>query len=135
MIIYSSCLTNLISKAALIVWSDFLARQSGFHHNEELTLRAFDARVTALLYNFLPSNVEPDKLDKVNSLLKQAGALYFLEKVDEIHSLIFDPDKQFSKCHESDPLFDHEFSAHAKFIQHMEVYKTFKQAIDLHILA
>ena len=101
-------------------------QKSPFHHKEEVTTRAFDARVTALLYRLLPQGVSCVKPDQVDSYIENLSRSAFHQKVEEIRKYIFVASEQ--SPHESKPI-DYEFSAHAKFLQQMETYKTLKYAI------
>jgi hypothetical protein len=111
--------------------------QSPFHHKEEVATRAFDARVTALFYRLLPSDVPATEPGKVDTYIGNLTRATFLSKVDEIRQYIFPVTEQRSKLKRpnlpepSEPgeCIDEEFSAHAKFLQQMETYKTLKYAI------
>jgi hypothetical protein len=70
-----------------------------FHHKEEVAMRSFDARVTAMFYQFLPSTINPGE--------------------------------QLSPAEQDRESFDYELSAHAKFVQQMETYKSLKLGIKL----
>lgn len=102
---------------------------SPFHHKEEAALKAFDARVLAIFYTFLPEGVSPQSRSAVDKLIIQSGPKWFNKQVENIRQLIFNYNLLFPAPTESSDLFDHELAAHAKFIAHMEVYKTLKQAI------
>ena len=99
---------------------------SPFHHKEEVATRAFDARVTALFYCTLPPGVHAAHPNQVNNYIKKISRTTFHEKIEEIRQYIFTASEQSPD--ESKPI-DHEFSAHAKFIQQMETYMTLKYAI------
>ena len=58
------------------------------------------------------------------------GKEKFLDVIDQIRQSLFNPDEQVSPT-EQDREFDYEFSAHAKFVQQMEIYKSLKLAIKL----
>jgi hypothetical protein len=100
--------------------------KSPFHHKEEVATRAFDARVTALFYGLLPASVPASEPDKVDNYISKLSHATFLSKVEEIRQYIFSAAEQSPK--ESEPI-DYEFSAHAKFLQQMQTYKTLKYAI------
>jgi hypothetical protein len=100
--------------------------KSPFHHKEEVATRAFDARVTAAFYHFLPPSVHPSKPYEVDGYIKKLGRAGFIRKLEEIRRYIFTYAEQSPDA--SKPV-DIEFSAHAKFLQQMETYKTFKYAI------
>lgn len=100
--------------------------KSPFHHKEEVATRAFDARVTALFYRLLPSGVRSAQPGQVDNYIKKLSRTTFLHKVEEIRQYIFTAAEQTPE--ESKPI-DYEFSAHAKFLQQMETYKTLKYAI------
>lgn len=101
-------------------------QKSPFHHKEEVATRAFDARITALFYRLLPSNVRISQPNDVNNYIKKLSCATFNNKVEEIRQYIFTATEQSPD--ESKPV-DYEFSAHAKFLQQMETYKTLKYAI------
>jgi hypothetical protein len=100
--------------------------KSPFHHKEEVATRAFDARVTALFYRLLPRGVRAAKPDQVDNYIRKLSRTTFHCKVEEIRQYIFTATEQSPD--ESKPT-DYEFSAHAKFLQQMETYKTLKYAI------
>jgi hypothetical protein len=100
--------------------------RSPFHYKEEVATRAFDARVTALFYRLLPSNVSATQPNQVDNYIRKLSRTTFLRKVEEIRQYIFAAAEQSPI--ESEPV-DYEFSAHAKFLQQMETYKTLKCAI------
>lgn len=104
--------------------------KSPFHHKEEVAMRSFDARVTAMFYQFLPSTVNPAHNDKVEDWIGNLGKEKFLDIIDQIRQSLFNPDEQLSPA-EQDTEFDYEFSAHAKFVQQMETYKSLKLSIKL----
>jgi hypothetical protein len=66
---------------------------------------------------------EPDRVDNYVSKLSRAT---FLRRVEEIRQYIFTAAEQSPKV--SEPI-GHEFSAHSKFLQQMETYKTLKYTI------
>ena len=99
---------------------------SPFHHKEEVATRAFDARVTALFYHLLPASVSAANSSQVDDYISNLGRATFLHRIEEIRQYIFTATEQSPKV--SEPI-DHEFSAHAKFLQQMETYKTLKYAI------
>ena len=100
--------------------------KSPFHHKEEVATRAFDARVTALFYHLLPPGVSSGKPDQIDNYIKKLSRTTFHRKVEEIRQYIFVASEQ--SPNKSKPI-DDEFSAHAKFLQQMETYKTLKYAI------
>jgi hypothetical protein len=100
--------------------------QSPFHHKEAVALRAFDARVTALYYESLPTGISTAHKENVDRYIKQCGPAGFLRAVNKIQSTIFNCREQFDS---EQSTFDHEYAAHAKFLQQMEVYKSLKHAI------
>ncbi len=100
--------------------------KSPFHHKEEVATRVFDARVTALFYRLLPAGVSGDEPEQVDNYIKNLNRATFHRTVEEIRQYIFVSAEQ--SPNESKPI-DYEFSAHAKFLQQMETYKTLKYAI------
>jgi hypothetical protein len=100
--------------------------KSPFHHKEEVATRAFDARVTALFYRLLPPKVRAAQPAQVDNYIRKLSRTTFHCKVEDIRQYIFAAVEQSPD--ESKPI-DHEFSAHAKFLQQMETYKTLKHAI------
>jgi hypothetical protein len=100
--------------------------KSPFHHKEEVATRAFDARATALFYCLLPASVRAAEPNQVDNYISKLSRATFLCKVEEIRKYIFTVAEQSPKA--TEPI-DHEFSAHAKFLQQMETYKTLKHAI------
>ncbi len=100
--------------------------KSPFHHKEEVATRAFDARVTSLFYRLLPPGVRAAQPNQVDNYIRKLSRSTFLHKIEEIRQYIFTAKEQSPK--ESEPI-DYEFSAHAKFLQQMETYKTLKYAI------
>ena len=100
--------------------------KSPFHHKEEVATRAFDARATALFYRLLPPSVHAAQPTQVDNYIRKLTRTTFLAKVEEIRQYIFRAAEQSPR--ESEPI-DYEFSAHAKFLQQMETYKTLKYAI------
>jgi uncharacterized protein DUF6589 len=106
--------------------------KSPFHHKEEVALRSFDARVTAMFYQFVPSTINPAHSDKVDDWIGNLGKEKFMDIIDQIRRTLFDPNEQLSMPAEQDrESFDYEFSAHAKIVQQMETYKSLKLAIKL----
>ena len=105
--------------------------KSLFHHKEEIAMQAFDARVTAAYYQHLPSGISPTEKGKVDCYIKRSGRKGFLDIVEKIRSSLFSAREQSQPDAKSPQLaeFDFEFSAHAKFLQQMEVYKTLTHAI------
>lgn len=102
---------------------------SPFHHKEEAALKAFDARVLAIFYTFFSEGVSPQPRSAVDRLIIQSGPKWFNKQIENIRWLIFTDKLLFPAPIESSDSFNHELAAHAKFIAHMEVYKTLKQAI------
>jgi hypothetical protein len=100
--------------------------KSPFHHKEEVATRAFDARVTALFYRLLPPDIRAAQPDQVDNYIKKLSRTSFHHKVEEIRQYIFTAAEQSP---DEDKPIDYEFSAHAKFLQQMETYKTLKYAI------
>jgi len=100
--------------------------KSPFHHKEEVATRAFDARVTALFYRLLPPSVHTTRPNEVDNYIRKLSHTTFHRKVEEIRQYIFTATEQSPDA--SKPI-DYEFSAHAKFLQQMETYKTLKYAI------
>jgi hypothetical protein len=122
--------------------------KSPFHHKEEVALRAFDARVTALYYQSLPSGVSTAHKEEVDHHIRASGRIGFLRVVDDIRSKIFNPPEQqpdaissrssikrssvkksSAKRPSAKESIDYEYAAHAQFLQQMEVYKSLKHAI------
>jgi hypothetical protein len=122
--------------------------KSPFHHKEEVAIHAFNARVTALYYQLLPPGTKRQYHEDVDVYIRRSGRAGFLNKVEKIRQSIFNfreqcrsspkPTKSSSKradlrddnASESQSIpVDLEYSAHAKFLQQMEVYKTLKLAI------
>ena len=106
--------------------------KSPFHHKEEVATRSFDARVTAMFYQFVPSTVNVSDAVEVDDWIQSLERSQFLDIVDQIRQSLFHFKEQQSMAYERDrkPV-DYEFSAHAKFLQQMETYKTLKLAIKL----
>jgi len=102
--------------------------KSPFHHKEEVATRAFDARATALFYRLLPPGVHAAQPTQVDNYIRKLSRTTFLAKVEEIRKYIFRAAEQSPRESETEPI-DYEFSAHAKFLQQMETYKTLKYAI------
>jgi hypothetical protein len=107
---------------------------SPFHHREEVALKAFDARVTAMFYHLLPSHVSVSQKNEVDKYIKKLQPQSFLKIVRDIRCSLFEAKEQSTsrpKKQESEeqPPIDHEFSAHAKFVQQVALYKSLKQAI------
>ena len=106
--------------------------KSPFHHKEEVAMRSFDARVTAMFYQFVPSTINPAHSDKVDDWIENLGKEKFMDIIDQTRRTLFDPNEQLSMPAEQDgESFDYEFSAHAKIVQQMETYKSLKLAIKL----
>ena len=122
--------------------------KSPFHHKEEVAMHAFNARVTALYYQLLPAGIKCQYHEEVDLYIRRSGRAGFLDVVEKIRESIFVVSEQCksvstpakasgkksgseksrnTQCHET-PV-DVEFSAHAKFLQQMEHYKTLKLAI------
>lgn len=106
--------------------------KSPFHHKEEVATRSFDARVTAMFYQFVPLTVNFADAKDVDDWIQSLGRGQFLDVVDQIRQSLFHFKEQQSKVREreGEPV-DYEFSAHAKFLQQMETYKSLKLAIKL----
>ena len=125
--------------------------KSPFHHKEEVATRAFDARVTALYYQFLPSDIKRQYKGEIDLYIIQSGRAAFLDMVEKIRLSIFAIEEQCKEApgtakaarkqpqskstspeepSETAPI-DCEFSAHAKFLQQMEIYKSLKLGIKL----
>ena len=100
--------------------------KSPFHHKEEVATQAFDARVTALFYRLLPLGVCTAQPNQVDNYIRKLSRTTFHRRIEEIRQYIFTATEQ--SPNESKPI-DYEFSAHAKFLQQMETYKTLKYAI------
>jgi hypothetical protein len=88
--------------------------------------RAFDARVTALFYRLLPPSVCASQSAQVDNYIRKLSRTTFHRRVEEIRQYIFTAAEQSPDKFEP---IDHEFSAHAKFLQQMETYKSLKYAI------
>jgi hypothetical protein len=88
-------------------------------------MRAFYGRVTAMFYNTLQgiNCIYQDDVDRKIRSLKRDD---FHQKIEQIRLDIFAAAEQ--SPNETVPV-DYEFSAHAKFLQQMETYKTLKYAI------
>ena len=102
---------------------------SPFHHREEVALKAFDARVTAMFYHLLPSHVSVSQKNEVDKYIKKLQPQSFLKIVRDIRCSLFDSKKQSTfrskkKEPEEKPPIDHEFSPHAKFVQQVALYKS-----------
>lgn len=106
--------------------------KSPFHHKEEVATRSFDARITAMFYGFVPSTVNPADAKELDDWIQSLERGQFLDIVDQIRRSLLHFEEQQSKAHEREgkPV-DYEFSAHAKFLQQMETYKSLKLAIKL----
>jgi hypothetical protein len=70
--------------------------KSPFHHREEVALRAFDARVTAMFYHLLPSHVSVLQKNEVDNYIKKLRPESFLEIVQNIRCSLFKAKEQFS---------------------------------------
>lgn len=124
--------------------------KSPFHHKEEVAIHAFNGRVTALYYQFLPPGIRCQYHQEVDHYIRQSGRAGFLNAVERIRESIFAFSEQCnfvskpakasgrqseygnkSKPQSRGAPVDLEFSAHAKFLQQMEVYKSLKLAIKL----
>jgi len=124
--------------------------KSPFHHKEEVATHAFNARVTALYYQLLPPGTKRQYHEEVDLYIRRSGRAGFLNAVEKIRQSIFTwpdqcksipkPTKSSRKRKHADledennsqsqsiPV-DLEYSAHARFLQQMEVYKTLKLSI------
>lgn len=100
--------------------------KSPFHHKEEVTTRAFDARATALFYRLLPPSVRLSDAEQIDTYIGSLSRSSFLHKIEEKRQYAFTVAEQSPMLPEP---IDDEFSAHAKFLQQMETYKTLKHAI------
>lgn len=105
-----------------------MGNKSPFHFKEEVALRAFEARVVGIFYSMLPGHVSPVERADIDTYIKQIHVTGILHKVDQIRQDIFSLDCQSPPSGSNHPV-DYELSAHAKFLQQMEVYKTLKLAI------
>lgn len=99
--------------------------QTPFHYKQQLALRAFDARVTAFFHDEIGWNYPPNT-QYFNTHIQQIYPEGFLNRVERIRYKLFSGDAQSTRTEA-----DNERSAHAKFLQQMEVYKTLKQAIKV----
>ena len=97
-----------------------------FHHKKKMTMQTFDMRVTALFYHFFSINVHAINSSQVDNYISNLNSVTFLNKIEKIQQYIFIVAKQLLKKFN---LIDHEFFAHAKFLQQMKTYKTFKYGI------
>ena len=62
--------------------------KSPFHHKEEVAIQAFDARVTALYYQFLPPGIRCQYQEEVD-YIRQSGRAGFLNIVEKIREAMF----------------------------------------------
>lgn len=104
--------------------------------------------MTALYYQFLPPGVKRQYHQEVDLYIRQSGRAEFLNTIEKIRESMFAFDKQYksvpkpprasteqsSSANRNKPQpqgapVDVEYSAHAKFLQQMEIYKTLKLAI------
>jgi hypothetical protein len=95
--------------------------KSPFHHKEEVATRVFDARITALFYQQLPPSVNIAEKDSIDAYIKKLSPKTFLVTVEELRQSIFKRENQSSASQ--------EFSAHVRFLQQIETYKSLKHAI------
>src|SRR5207253_4967520 len=92
---------------------------------EEVVTRAFDARVTAMFYKFLPSSVPTADSSKIDNWISKLNRDNFLMKVEDIRQRLF----TFAEQSPQGDHIDFEYANHAKFLQLTETYKTLKFAI------
>ena len=102
------------------------SHNSPFHHKKKMMTWAFDARVTALFYHLLSVSVSVVNFSQVDDYISNLGHVTFLHWIEKICQYIFTATEQLLKMSE---FIDHEFSAHAKFLQQMKTYKTLKYVI------
>ena len=100
--------------------------KSSFHHKKKIATHAFDARITTLFYHLLSSSMHAAQSSKVDNYIQKLSHTIFNNKIEEIHQYIFSAVEQSSDKFKS---INYEFSAHAKFLQQMKIYKTFKYAV------
>jgi hypothetical protein len=63
--------------------------RSPFHHKEEVAIHAFNARVTALYYQSLPSGNRCQYHQEVDHYIRHSGRAGFLDAVEKIRMSIF----------------------------------------------
>jgi hypothetical protein len=63
--------------------------KSPFHHKEEVAIHAFNARVTALYYQFLPPGTKRQYHEDVDLYIRRSGRAGFLNTVEKIRQSIF----------------------------------------------
>jgi hypothetical protein len=59
-------------------------------------MRSFDARVTAMFYQFVPSTINPAHSDKVDDWIENLGKEKSMDIIDQIRRTLFDPNEQLS---------------------------------------
>lgn len=110
------------------------------HFKEELAQRAFQARILALFYDALSRQGIRTDTHRFTTFMRQVGHTYVIKQINQIQEMFklsaqCDPEIRKSKASGPDNLpdkhIDYEWSAHAKFLQQMEVYLTLKRAIKV----
>lgn len=118
-----------------------------FHHKEELAIRSFEARITAMFYNRIGPSCQCNDRSEVGRYIAKLSPLTFMGHVEAIRESIFkvepapesvsDEREEIGK--ESDKerrvesltmaVVDQEFVVHCRFIQQMETHMSLKYAI------
>src|SRR5207253_1813395 len=99
--------------------------KSPFHHKEEVVIQAFNTWVMAMFYKFLPLSVPTANSSKIDNWISKLNHDNFLMKVKDIRQWLF----TFAEQSPQGDHIDFEYVNHAKFLQLIEIYKTFKFAI------
>lgn len=101
--------------------------KSPFHHKEEVAMKAFDARITAMFYDAIRDGTRADDRDTVNRYIAKLSRSTFLKHVEAIRESVFTWGAQYSS--DSQDSVDYCYIAHARFLADMETYKSLKYAI------
>ena len=102
------------------------SHKSPFHYKKEMATQAFDVKVIVLFYHLFLNNVHHTIIEQVDNYIIKLSPASFLYKIEKIHQYIFTVDEQSLKKLKS---INYEFSAHAKFLQQIKIYKTLKYII------
>ena len=97
-----------------------------FHHKKKMTMQIFNVRVITLFYCFFSINVHAVNSSQINNYISNLNSVTFLDKIKKIQQYIFIVTEQLLKKFN---FIDHEFFAHAKFLQQMKTYKILKYVI------
>lgn len=102
--------------------------KSTFHHQEEVITKAFDARVLAMFYFRIRDNCDIKSQAAIDRYISSLTPETFNLHVEDIRQSIFTRRAQHPA---KGTAVDHEHLAHARFINHVETYKTLKHAIKV----